>query len=92
MSSNRGGGPRAPREREKERLESEITTRRTEWEEEVRTTERDRKEVEDQVRKQRQREMAADKTRTARDNDLPSPGRHAVQYPGAFPHVLLGLG
>jgi colicin import membrane protein len=44
-------------QREKERLESDISTRRSEWEEEVRTTERDRKEVEDQVRKQRQREI-----------------------------------
>jgi hypothetical protein len=44
-------------QREKERLESDISARRAEWEEEVRTTERDRKEVEDQVRKQRQREI-----------------------------------
>lgn len=42
--------------RERERLETEIQTRRAEWEQEARTTERERKEGEEALRKQRQRE------------------------------------
>ena len=42
--------------RRKQELESEITGRRAAWEEEIRTTERDRKEQEESLRKQRQRE------------------------------------
>ncbi|MBV8551415.1 MAG: hypothetical protein JOY54_08950 [Acidobacteriaceae bacterium] len=43
-------------ERERERLETEIQTRRSEWEQEARTAERERKEAEEAFRKQRQRE------------------------------------
>jgi hypothetical protein len=42
--------------RERERLETEIQTRRSEWEQEARTTERERKEADEALRKQRQRE------------------------------------
>ncbi len=42
--------------REQERLETEIETRRAEWEQEARTAERERKEAEEALRKQRQRE------------------------------------
>ncbi len=42
--------------REQERLETEIKMRRGEWEQEARTTERERKEGEEALRKQRQRE------------------------------------
>ncbi len=42
--------------RERERLEAEIGARRAEWEQEARTTERERKEAEEALRKQRQRE------------------------------------
>jgi len=42
--------------RERERLETEIETRRAEWEQEARTAERERKEAEEALRKQRQRE------------------------------------
>jgi len=43
--------------REKERLEAEIAARRTSWEEEIRTTERERREQEESLKKQRQREI-----------------------------------
>ena len=43
--------------RERERLEAEIENRRNEWELESRTTERERKEAEEALRKQRQREI-----------------------------------
>lgn len=43
-------------ERERERLENEIQTRRSEWEQEARTAERERKEADEAQRKQRQRE------------------------------------
>jgi hypothetical protein len=43
-------------ERERERLETEIQTRRSEWDQEARTVERERKEAEEALRKQRQRE------------------------------------
>lgn len=43
-------------ERERERLETEMATRRAEWEQEAKTTERERKEAEEALRKQRQRE------------------------------------
>ena len=42
--------------RDREHLEAEIQTRRTEWEQESRTAERERKEAEEALRKQRQRE------------------------------------
>ncbi|MDQ2839744.1 MAG: hypothetical protein M3Y72_01620 [Acidobacteriota bacterium] len=42
--------------RERERLGTEIETRRAEWEQEARTAERERKEAEEALRKQRQRE------------------------------------
>jgi|tagenome__1003787_1003787.scaffolds.fasta_scaffold20620063_1 colicin import membrane protein len=42
--------------RERERLETEIQTRRSEWEQEARTAERERKEADEALRKQRQRE------------------------------------
>ncbi len=42
--------------REQERLEAEIEARRGEWEQEARTGERERKEAEEALRKQRQRE------------------------------------
>ena len=42
--------------RERERLETEMQTRRAEWEQEARTTERERKEAEEALRKQRLRE------------------------------------
>jgi len=41
---------------QKDSLEAEITTRRTAWEEEIRATERERREQEDALKKQRQRE------------------------------------
>ena len=44
-------------QREKEGLEAEIAGRRAAWEEEIRTTERDRKEQEELLKKQRQREI-----------------------------------
>jgi colicin import membrane protein len=44
-------------QREKEGLEAEIAARRAAWEEEIRTTERDRKELEETLKKQRQREI-----------------------------------
>jgi len=44
-------------QREKEGLEAEIAARRAAWEEEIRTTERDRKEQEELLKKQRQREI-----------------------------------
>lgn len=43
-------------ERERERLEEEIQTRRSEWEQEARAAERERKEAEEALKKQRQRE------------------------------------
>ena len=43
--------------RDREHLEAEIQTRRTEWEQESRTAERERKEAEEALRKQRQREL-----------------------------------
>jgi colicin import membrane protein len=43
--------------RQKQELESEIAARRAAWEEETRTVERERKELEDSLRKQRQREI-----------------------------------
>ncbi len=43
-------------ERERERLEAEMETRRNEWEQEARTAERERKEAEEAYKKQRQRE------------------------------------
>ncbi len=43
--------------REKERLEAEIAVRRAVWEEELRTTERERREQEESLKKQRQREI-----------------------------------
>ena len=43
--------------REKERLESEIALQRTAWEQESRTAERERKEQDEALRKQRQREI-----------------------------------
>ncbi|MGA8030119.1 MAG: hypothetical protein WB992_23475 [Bryobacteraceae bacterium] len=43
-------------ERERERLQTEIQARRSEWEQEARTGERERKEAEEALRKQRQRE------------------------------------
>ncbi len=43
--------------REKERLEAEIASQRTAWEEELRTAERERKEQEESLRKRRQREI-----------------------------------
>jgi colicin import membrane protein len=42
--------------REQERLGNEIQAKRAEWEQEARTTERERKEAEEALRKQRQRE------------------------------------
>jgi len=44
-------------QREKEGLETEIAARRAAWEEEIHTTERDRKELEETLKKQRQREI-----------------------------------
>ena len=44
-------------DRQKEQLETEIAAQRAAWEEESRQTERDRKEVEELLKKQRQREM-----------------------------------
>jgi colicin import membrane protein len=44
-------------ERERERLESEIQARRSEWEQEAKTAERERKEADEASRKQRQREI-----------------------------------
>jgi DNA repair exonuclease SbcCD ATPase subunit len=43
--------------REKERLDAEIAAQRAAWEEELKTTERERKEQEENLRKQRQREI-----------------------------------
>ncbi|MDQ2899892.1 MAG: hypothetical protein M3Y07_08845 [Acidobacteriota bacterium] len=43
--------------RERERLETEIQTRRADWEQESRTADRERKEAEEALRKQRQREI-----------------------------------
>jgi colicin import membrane protein len=43
-------------QRERDRLNAEIETRRSEWEQEARTAERERKEAEESLRKQRQRE------------------------------------
>ncbi len=43
-------------ERERQRLETEIQTRRDEWEIEAKTAERERKEADEAIRKQRQRE------------------------------------
>ncbi|HUY12168.1 MAG TPA: hypothetical protein VMX16_00870 [Terriglobia bacterium] len=43
--------------RQKEQLEAEISSQRTAWEEEMRRTERDQKEQEDLLKKQRQREI-----------------------------------
>jgi hypothetical protein len=42
---------------QKERLEVEIATQRAAWEEEMRTTERERREQEENLKKQRQREI-----------------------------------
>ncbi len=44
-------------ERERQRLETEIQTRRSDWEQETRTAERERKEAEEALRKQRQRDI-----------------------------------
>lgn len=44
-------------QRERERLEAEIQSRRNEWEQEARTVERERKEAEEALKKQRQREI-----------------------------------
>ncbi len=44
-------------QREKEGLEADVAARRAAWEEEIRTTERDRKELEETLKKQRQREI-----------------------------------
>ena len=43
--------------RQKEQLEAEISSQRTAWEQEMRRTERDQKEQEDLLKKQRQREI-----------------------------------
>ncbi len=43
--------------RQKERVDADIAAQRTGWEEEVRQTERDRKEQEENLKKQRQREI-----------------------------------
>jgi hypothetical protein len=46
----------AQHEREKERLDADIMARRAEWQEEVRSAERERKEQEETLKRQRQRE------------------------------------